>query len=381
MKKTIIILLLTLTTKLSFSQESFFFEPINQDTVKFFFDKIGDITTSDKMSFYRVGKMNNNYFSFDGEIKDYSKDNELLFIGHYHNGVLNGIVKIYDKGTLKEIGNYKNGTQDSIWTYYRNNHVVKKVDFSNNQFRLCEYYSEKGKSQIVNGICIYKDIIINYKSTDELIVKGKFKNGLLNGKLTCGVYSENYEDGKFIKGNCFPSGIEYFVGSRITLISFNPHEYTNLYYNFVSLKKSINCSSTSSPLKFHGDQKLDSTFFKILKDSVLKLYENENQRIWYLIDLGITKESKIDYVKIFSPQKNNKSDQIKSIINDFSNWETYRCGNYAYSCRIYFPIIIENSVIEIPEYTGFYHSEIASIFIKTIQHLNESKGIIENKNK
>jgi antitoxin component YwqK of YwqJK toxin-antitoxin module len=363
MKTIIVLLFLGIIIKPIFSQETYFFEQLSHDSIKIYFDKFGDLTSANKSAFYRIGKMDNYYFSFKGEVRDYTNENELLFTGNYNNGRLNGLAKLYKNGLLKEIGNYKNDLRDSIWIYYSNNRVEKKVDFSNNKFKLCESYTKKGISQIKDGICAYKDNVCAYKNTVKVLVKGKFKNGLLDGKWTYGAYTEYYKDGEFIKGvdNAFRT--EYLDGPKLNLISFNPSEFTNFYYNFFIPLGRYDYQDTLFFPKFKGNGKLDSSFYKSLKDSIFQLFKYEQEGTYFLVELGISKASKIDYIRLYSPQNNDKSDRIKVIINNLGKWETARCGNKICASIIYFPIVVENRSVIIPQYTGYYRGELVNFVL------------------
>jgi len=52
----------------------------------------------------------------------------------YVNGILEGIVKIYnDTGSLLREGYYKADKKDGIWKYYKNGKLEKEVKFPNNK--------------------------------------------------------------------------------------------------------------------------------------------------------------------------------------------------------------------------------------------------------
>ncbi|MDP4188185.1 MAG: hypothetical protein Q8907_14730 [Bacteroidota bacterium] len=360
-KKIIEILTLAFIMKPTFSQTSYFFEPIGRDSIKIYFNEFGDITLSDKAAFYRIGKMDHYYFSFDGEVKDFSKENILLFTGHYKNGKLNGLAQIYENGELCETGNYKNDVRDSIWTYYLNNQIEKKVDFSNGQFKLLELYDKKGVSKIKNGVCTYTDNVRTYKNTVKIHVNGTFKNGLLDGKLNYGnSNTEYYENGIFKKGDDKMFHTSYYEHSKIDLISYYPSESIDFYYNFFTLVNKNNCTDTLFFPKFNKIDNLDISFYKSLKDTIIQINKEEPEESYYLVDMGISKESKIDYVHVFSPQKNNKAERISQIINNLGEWETSRCETKFYTVKIYFPIVIENNNVIIPQFTGRGRGEIVN---------------------
>jgi len=356
------ILLLSLMFNPLFAQQTVFFERVGQDSVKLYFDEEGELSTAGKSAFYRVGKMDNWYFSFVGEVKDYSNDNVLQFIGNYKDGKLNGPAKIYRNGKLTEQGSYKNDKRDSLWTFYARDKVEKIVDFSNDQFRLCEYYSSKGENKIINGECDYKDNIKVSKYSIIAPIKGKFKNGLIDGKWATGNnFNETYKDGKFISGFDNSFRTKYLDKSRLKLTNFCPSEYANFYFTYLSFSKKIECSDTLYFPKYNGNGSLDSTFFSVLKDSISYLYKNRKDSLYYLIELTLGKDGKISTVKSFSPMVTNKSDEISSIIKNLNKWEALRCVDEYYESTLFFPILIEKGEVTIPKYTGTHLTDFQAI--------------------
>jgi len=52
----------------------------------------------------------------------YTKSKKLVCEVNFNEGQKNGVFKLYNKeGTIDEIGYYKNGLKDSVWTYYYDN--------------------------------------------------------------------------------------------------------------------------------------------------------------------------------------------------------------------------------------------------------------------
>ena len=119
MKRAIVVLFLSLILKPLFSQKLNYYDLVGKDSIKIYFDESGYLTTAENYFFYRVGKMCIYNFSFEGEIKDYSKKNELLFVGNFKDGKLNGNAKIIENGLVIEQGIYKNDKRDSVWTFYK----------------------------------------------------------------------------------------------------------------------------------------------------------------------------------------------------------------------------------------------------------------------
>lgn len=58
-------------------------------------------------------------------------------VGYFKDGKLDGKWMAYDiNGTLTSIAEYSNGVKSGKWIYYTNNVAVREVDFSNNQYAI-----------------------------------------------------------------------------------------------------------------------------------------------------------------------------------------------------------------------------------------------------
>ena len=227
------------------------------------------------------------------------------------------------------------------------------MDFSNDKIRLCELYSENGENQIKDGLCNYKDRIAKSKFSIKEPIKGKFKNGYMDGEWT---YANNlveyYQDGIFIKGFKKILHSEYFDNPQLPLINFCPSEYVSFYYNlFTCSEKNYFVDTVFFP-KYNGSSELDLTFYKSLKDSISQLYKNNHESIYYLVQMNIGKEGSLKSLNIFTPIEVNKSIQLNQIIKSFDKWEAVRNGIRYYEFVLFFPIIIENCNVTIPTYSG-----------------------------
>jgi hypothetical protein len=275
---------------------------------------------------------------------------------------MNGPAKIYRKGILTEQGFYNNDKKDGMWTFYNRNQVEKIVDFSNNKFKLCEYYSSKGENKIINGKCDYKDNIKASKYSVITPVKGKFKNGLVDGEWTTGNNcTEYYKDGNFISGfdNSFQT--KYWIDPKLILTNYCPSENVDLYFSYLSFSKKVKCSDTLYYPKYNGIASLDSSFFKDLKDTISHLFKNENDSLYCMTAITIGKDGKISNIRSFCPRGTNISDQINNIIKNLMKWEPLRCSGKYFESALFFPILIEKSEVTIPKYKGTYLTDIETI--------------------
>jgi len=349
----------------SYSQKDLYFEKIGEDSIKMFLDESGSITTLDRSTFYRVGKLDSLNFSFTGDFYDYSIKNELIFIGKLKKSKLNGLAKIFKNGELLELGSYKNDKRDSIWNFYNNSKLEKKLDFSGEQVKLCELYSEKGESKIENGVCNYKDRIINGPYAIAVPIKGKFTNGQLDGKWTIGTANTEYfKNGKFEKGINNTFGQEYNDKSLLLLVNFYSSEYISFYYNFYSFPKKNNFNGMLTSPKFDGNYLLEETFFTKLKNAIIQKLEIKNKSSYYLIEFQISSEGNICNLNIFCPNKKNNTSSIELIMKDLGKWESIQYNDRYYECNFFFPIIIDNNTVTFPKYTGNNKEDIESILSK-----------------
>lgn len=330
-----------------------FFDFIGEDNVKIFFDKNGDLCTSDKSFFYRIGKMDNNYFSFKGTVIDYNLDGDIIFTGNFYNGLLNGESKSFVNNFVAFEGNYKNGLRYGIWNFHKRDKLIKKMEYGTNYIKLCDYYDRKGNSKISNGKCKYTDYVRTYKNTNKIKISGKFENGLMTGKWNSGVFYEVYEKGEFISGYDRAFRSKYDGNSQIKISSFHPSESVEYYLNFC---RPIDFNKSRVTLllpQFNGTTELDSSFFRLLKKQItISLKEKINT--YYLVEMVISKSNDIEGVKIFSPSKDGELNIIKSIINNLGEWRSAQTEIHGknYKFIFYYPIIVDNGIATIPKYTG-----------------------------
>ena len=124
---------------------------------------------SDGPDDYRVGLQSGTLgFMFEGEVKAWYGDGELLRKVNYKNGVLNGAYEsYYSSGKVYSKGNYINGMPDGEWTlYYGSGKPMTKTHY--------KAYSQKQLDELVNS-----DIFRKTRDTRESGRKGDGRNGLV----------------------------------------------------------------------------------------------------------------------------------------------------------------------------------------------------------
>jgi len=148
--KNLLIVVLLFSATVSFSQsdvESFFVKK-NDNSLVFFLDEVGDITTKLKASYYRSTSIDidNGMLVFSGLTNDYFINNSKAWECNYINGNLNGEVKsYYPNNQTKYQGYFIQALRDSIWTFfYKNGNIEKIIHFNKNTDYIKELYKENG---------------------------------------------------------------------------------------------------------------------------------------------------------------------------------------------------------------------------------------------
>ena len=159
---------------LGFSQQNheIFFTKFKNDTLIFYLDEVGDLTTKSNAFLYRKAYIDNKDFIYEGQVVDYYIENSKAYECHYRRGILSGEVKcFYKNGLLKYHGYYNESLKDSLWIfYYDNGNKEKIVRYRNDVPFLKEYYKKNGKPVFVEGNGKYKGTIISgYKQTAKYI--------------------------------------------------------------------------------------------------------------------------------------------------------------------------------------------------------------------
>lgn len=381
-------------------EKYWFYEFINDSTIKAFFTEDGSTSPKTCASFYRIAQLDRHYFMFIGRVKDYYLDSTLFFEGFINRyGFYHGYTRTYyPNGKLKETGFYNNGKKEGIWNYYyKNGNPRKVIEFGKDSIRLLEFYSKKGKQMVKDGNGNFKDII--EMPTVTSLVEGEVKNGKFDGKWTFTNYIyetldgiEYYEEGKFIKGESYGWNTELssdmgFFDQDIDKQSFNSsikaekdlrkskkiysenpiltfderliQEKMNLYRYFWYCRSG---TSISPPL-YKDNFTLSSSFFPEFIDvlnSKINIKEIENQ--WCMVSFNIDENLQINKLKIKSLVVNDfLSQTIISTINSMKGWTKAGMFNdMKINYPLYFVIAFENGQLIIPE----YHFKIGPDFFK-----------------
>ena len=122
--KYIISILVLLSSINSFSQqkEKVSFFSVGNDTITFYLNGVGDITTKKKANYYRKTQISRKSFNYSNSISDFYMNGQIAFSSNIINGFLNGKASaFYKNGTAKFNGFYSNSSKDSLWNFYYSN--------------------------------------------------------------------------------------------------------------------------------------------------------------------------------------------------------------------------------------------------------------------
>lgn len=152
MKRTTILIIFFVSlfiTKMSFAQETIWFDENWQETTKAKSTYYRPQPKKVKNGYWIVDYYNNgqiqmegfstvnepNNEQFNGLVTYYHKNGNTFHEAHYKNGKLEGIRKVYFKtGELREQGTYKKGKREGIWkTFYKNGKIKNKGKYKNNE--------------------------------------------------------------------------------------------------------------------------------------------------------------------------------------------------------------------------------------------------------
>lgn len=338
-----------------------FYEFRHDNTIKAYFNEIGVPACKTCAHYFRISKIDEHYFMFVGNTKDYYMDSTLYFEGFIDSiGFYSGTAKyFYPNGKLMEKGIYKNGVRDSIWTYYYNNGNIKRVvDFSQNQSKLVDFYSRRGKQMVTNGTGKYKDNLkLGFLTTYETIVEGEMKSGNFDGEWTLknSFYGkldgiEYYNKGTFIKGVSISlfGDSTYSKKPLLTFYEYVPQEKMNLY------RFSLICPGFRvSPPSYKDDYTLSSSFYPELIKNIENQVDVKNlENQWFIVTFNINETKQLNNFQIKSSLKNEiLSQTITQIVKSMTDWTREGVLNdKTFNYPFYIVIALENGKLILPAY-------------------------------
>jgi TonB family protein len=194
---------------------------------RFYYNEHWELTHQKSVVFFRVCVFDTVNNQFAGEVKDYTKDGQLLMTGTYNGGARNGaFTGYYPNGLVESRGNFINNQPTGLWTYYYPDGSPKQeATFTGNEFTMHFFYDSTNTKVLENGTGYWYEVYEEYKLPSKIIIRGNFLNGKKNGDWECllengdYIYKEKFKSGEFKKG--------YLTDSRGNRKSDNNTEFLN----------------------------------------------------------------------------------------------------------------------------------------------------------
>ncbi len=350
MKNILLTLLITFVSFSSKSQDTFF-EILENDSLKIFYNGFGKVNINNPYHYYRIGKLNKYIFGYEGKVTDYDSLGNILFKGNYKNGVLNGKATLYYKnGKVNAEGYYKNNKRDSIWViYYENGKTNLKLKYGENT-QLLELYTKKGKILVTNGNGICK------LSAFARDIKGEIRNGLRVGTWKHDYFIEEYDEhGNLVEGVELHKSTKYYK-THVPYFAPFLHENSGIFSSLNMIENFQDFKQLNSNLLYNGSENINESFFISLIDSINIYTETENIKYyWFLFETEISNEGNMSIRKEISTNTNvlfNK--KVNSWITNNGTWDIVGDDNADNVNYIfYFPIFIFKGQALIPEMETF----------------------------
>lgn len=380
--KNLLIVVLLFSATVSFSQsdaESFFVKK-NNNSLIFYLDEVGDITTKGKASYYRSTSIviDNVTLGFSGSTNDYFINNQKAWEGNYTNGNLNGEVKsYYQNNQTKYKGYFIQALRDSTWTfYYDNGNIEKIIHFNKNTDYIKEFYRKDGKPVFVNGNGKYSSSVIEqYKSTAEFKIKGSIVNGKMEGKWQWS--DEGMSGTDFFENGNYTKSLALGGKQMVSLLGFELHENVDLFKfialpgNNTEIKKDVNVTGipvtfkntyfenssyfdlsdpNNQPLKYKSSVYLDTTFTPDISRYIVEcINENKITKFWCFIQFVINDKSQIENIVI---QSDNDliSNKLNQVLANMKNFEAVKRDAQPIKCDVYMCCLYDNGHLNFPVY-------------------------------
>ena len=147
-----------------------------QTNTPFYYNDYWKLTTRKDAVYFRTGALDTTHLVFAGAVKDYFRSGQLQMSGNYQAGLRHGpFVFYYANGQTKIKGNYDLGQRVGEWHYYYPEGLLKqRVEFTDNDFYVWEYYDSLGNTQVDNGTGTWQNSYYEPGNPGKIIVEGKF---------------------------------------------------------------------------------------------------------------------------------------------------------------------------------------------------------------
>lgn len=342
-------------------------EVTDSDSIIINFNCMGAIRGKACSDYYRKGKIDSININVSGSFTDYYMNDSVAFKASMINNQLSGKATFfYKNGKIKAEGNYKNNMKTGVWKYYYRNGQLKKVmNFVGNFAYIAEYYKQNGKQKVIHGNGKYKGVFYPISSCSPLAIKGKVKNGKMDGKWKLYNFLSMYYDdaenrryithsksligyeifdnGEFIKG-VSNDGTTYTNSQKILLSGISPHLKLRMEENLLCTK-----GSNYFRMRYKG-KSLYESFYKELLDSLNNHFRGSTLKDqWFLVGLHIDKDNGLAYVNVKSSNDDEKKEMfIRDVLLSMNEFTPPMLDKKKIDFDLMFTILIRKDNVFIP---------------------------------
>lgn len=359
--KLLITIALQLNSKDIKAQENFsvgnFFEIFDQDSIKVYYNSMGQMDNKKKALYFRIGKRDKKCMNFANEFKDYDMDGNVFFKGFMINDFLNGWAQYFHaNGLVKEEGNYKDDHRIGTWKYYHPNGKLSMViSFENGQIIIKEAYSKNGSKTVDNGNGKVSLTVSKFRQSTTYQATGRLQNGEMTGtwklnspELNYTIAIEEFKDGKFIKGenSSLMLGSQIYKDrSNIMLTNYYPGEALNL-----ALGHPIPLGHSYGRPEYKG-MLLEKNIYALLLDSINGKYSYALEDQWVIVAMKINPNDSISDVKVSSSIHDTKFNEfILKTFTTSTGWGSARLDGKKVSSDLMISLLVKDKKIILPAY-------------------------------
>jgi hypothetical protein len=208
------------TTTPAFGQSSdSFFETIENDSAKLFFNSHFRYVNKSCAQFVRLVRIDSlgNFNSYFADVhKDVNRRNVVLATGRYRNGRKDGRFEVYYlNGNLMCAGSYQDNKPIGQWNFFYNNGLPEReLKFTEQDTLLITFVDRTGNIAVKDGEGHFSGYVAGKFNNDSILVKGKISRGKPIGLWTSDYFKttafvkEIYDSGKLINGSILvPKGV------------------------------------------------------------------------------------------------------------------------------------------------------------------------------
>lgn len=241
-----------------------------QKDVKIYYNSQWEITSPDTIySYFRIASVDTLTGGFVGTVKDYSTSGTLIMTGGYLDSREGGLFTYYyENGEIERVGNYSNGLRTGLWRYkYPDGKPQQEVEFGvQEEYEILYMYDSVGNKVLQKGTGTWYSIYEEYEVPGKVILRGSFKENLVDGDWVCQlssgevIYKQKFKKGKLLESYFTnPDGSkaqDYPQGFNNVLMPPYKHRVTNEFTHVKGIDRSSYPALKRLPLPMmaSGDQ-------------------------------------------------------------------------------------------------------------------------------